>query len=222
MDTVSTKETLYYQIASSAFCVIVILSNIISAKMMPLPYFATCCIPAGLLTYPLTFLLSAFVTEIFGAKKAREMVYVTLGMNVLTLLILQLALSLPGRSPSEEQIFRGVLGLSGLRIVSSLVAYVVAQLVDIQIYAWLKGITKFRFLWVRSNGSTWISQLIDTILIDLIFLYGGMGMSLQQVWPIMLFSFAYKAFFSVASTPFFYFVVFLVRKRLKHHPKEFL
>jgi queuosine precursor transporter len=202
--------TSLYQIISTVFCVIVILSNIISAKMVPIGPF---CIPAGLLTYPLTFLLSDLVTEIFGVQKAKRMVYITLGMNVLTFGMLQMALLLPGHSVEEQQTFQAVLGLSGLRIFSSLTAYIVSQMVAIYVFAWVRGRTGNRFLWLRSNGSAWTSQVVDTLVIDLIFLYWGMGMSLLEVLPVMLFSIAYKAFFSLANTPLFYLSVFLVRRK---------
>lgn len=205
-----------YQCISTAFCVIVVISNIISAKMVPLPYFENFCIPAGLITYPLTFMLSDLMTEIFGANRAKRMVYITLGMNILTLGILQSALSLPGQSVEEQAIFQAVLGLSGLRIFSSLTAYSVAQLVDIQIYAMIKRWTGLRFLWVRANGSTWLSQIVDTVLIDILFLYWGMNMQLIEVVPIMIFSILYKIFFSLATTPLFYLLVFVVRGRFNY------
>lgn len=204
-----------YHIISTSFAVIVVISNIISAKMVKLPYFESLTIPAGLITYPLTFLLSDVVTEIFGAKKAKLMVYLALGMNLLTLAILQISLMAPAFSSEEERAFQAILGLSGLRIFASLVAYTISQIADIQIYALIKKWTGFQFLWMRSNGSTWISQFIDTVIIDIIFLFFGLGMAAAEVFPIMLFSFTYKALFSVAITPLFYLCIILIRKRMK-------
>ena len=182
--------------------------------MIQLPFFDDFFVPAGLITYPLTFLLSDLATEIYGSKKAKLIVYIALGMNLLTLGILQLSLIIPSVSPEGQKAYQAILGLSGIRTFSSLIAYLVAQIADIQIYAMIKRWTGARFLWVRANGSTWISQLIDTVLIDLIFLCWGMNMSLAQVLPIMVFSFCYKAFFSVANTPFFYLGVYLIKGKL--------
>ena len=64
------KESALYQIILAAFCVVVVVSNIVSAKLISLP-FVELCIPAGLITYPLTFLLSDLVTEVYGAEKAK-------------------------------------------------------------------------------------------------------------------------------------------------------
>ncbi|HSW72275.1 MAG TPA: queuosine precursor transporter [Chlamydiales bacterium] len=197
-----------YQIISTSFCVIVIISNILSAKMVNLPWMDL-AIPAGLITYPLTFMLSDLVTEIFGAKKARMMVYITLGMNLLSFGMIQVALWLPG----ENKAFEMVLGLSGIRIFSSLISYVISQVIDVQLYAAIKRWTGPKWLWLRNNGSTCASQLVDTVLIDIIFLWWGLGMSWGAVLPIMLFSYLYKAFFSFACTPLFYMLVYMIRNQ---------
>lgn len=205
-----------YQIIVASFSVIVVLSNIISAKMVALPYFAF-AIPAGLITYPLTFILSDLVTEIFGAKKAAFMVYTALAMNLLSVVLIELAILMPAGSKEEQVAFQAVLGLSGLRIFSSLISYLTSQLVDIQLYALIKRWTGPRFLWLRNNGSTWVSQIVDTVMIDIIYLWWGLGMVMGDIAPIMLFSFTYKAFFSVALTPLFYLLVYTVRKTKESH-----
>lgn len=201
-----------YQTISASFCVIVVTSNILSAKIVALPLLAL-SIPAGLITYPLTFLLTDLVTEIFGARRAKLMVYIALAMSLLSFGMIQVALLLPESGPDEQKAFQAVLGVSGLRIFSSLLSYVTSQLVDIQLYAAIKQWTGPKFLWLRNNGSTCVSQIVDTVMIDLIFLWWGLGMTIAEVAPIMLFSYAYKAFFSIACTPIFYLLVFLIRGR---------
>ncbi|HEY2810600.1 MAG TPA: queuosine precursor transporter [Rhabdochlamydiaceae bacterium] len=196
------KRFLTYQILCSSFCVILILSNIFSAKMVDLPWLSL-SIPAGLIIYPLSFLLSDLVTEIYGPRRAKLMVYIAFGMSLLSFILIYIALLLPTADAQQQSAFQAIMGLSSLRIFSSLISYIIAQNVDISLYALLKK--KTRFLWLRSNGSTWFSQLIDTLVIDLIFLYWGLGWSLTQVFPVMAFSYAYKAFFSLLLTPLFCF-----------------
>ncbi len=202
----SSRQSLY-QIISASFCVIVVISNIISAKMVYIPFVESFAIPAGLITYPLTFLLSDLTTEIFGEKKAKLMIYIAFALNILSFGIIYVALQLPAISEQEQIAFQAVLGLSGLRIFSSLVAFVTAQVVDIQLYALIKRWTGPQHLWLRNNGSTLTSQLVDTLMIDIIYLYWGLGMTFDQVLPIMGFSYCYKAFFSVFNTPIFYLLV---------------
>lgn len=203
----SITLSMVYQSLSASFCVIVVVSNILSAKMVPLPLIPL-AVPAGLITYPLTFLLSDLVTEVFGAARAKQMVYVALGMSLLSFALVQLGLILPSAGP-DEQAFHAVLGLSSLRIVASLASYLVSQLVDIRLYAAIKRQTGPGLLWLRNNGSTCLSQLVDTLMIDCIVLWWGLGMPISDVLPIMGFSYLYKAFFSLACTPLFYYLVWL-------------
>lgn len=178
---------------------------------MQLP-FTELHVPAGLITYPLTFLLADLVTEIYGQEKAKQMVYVTLALSILSYGIIQLALLLP--SKNEQAAFQEAFGLSGLRIFASLTAYLISQVVDIRLYSGIKKITGTRYLWLRNNGSTCISQLVDTILVDLIYLYWGLHMGMIEIFPIMLISYSYKAFFGILSTPLFYLSVFLSKRSI--------
>ncbi|KAF3361813.1 putative protein YpdP [Chlamydiales bacterium STE3] len=204
-----------YQLISATFCVIVVVSNIISAKMICLPFSDHYSIPAGLITYPLTFLLSDLTTELFGENKAKLMIYIAFALNVVSFGLIQVALLLPAVSQSDQLAFQMVLGLSGLRIFSSLVSFLTAQIVDIQLYALIKRWTGSQHLWLRNNGSTLASQLVDTLMIDILYLYWGLEMSLAEVLPIMSFSYLYKAFFSLINTPIFYFLVAVTKSRQK-------
>lgn len=213
------SQSLYSALAA-AFSVIVVVSNILSAKLVKLPLLAV-AIPAGLATYPITFVLSDLVTEIFGAQKAKFMVYLALCMSLLSFGMIQLSLQLPSfeEIQTSEAAFEAVLGLSGLRIFSSLISYLISQVVDIQLYAAIKRWTGSKQLWLRNNGSVVLSQLVDTALIDLIFLWWGLGIPMSIVFPTMLFSYAYKAFFSVACTPLFYLAVHLIRGKTAAEPQ---
>jgi queuosine precursor transporter len=217
---VKRMHTLYQWICAS-FCVIVVLSNILSAKMVSLPWLAI-QVPAGLITYPLTFLLSDLITEIFGARRAKLMVYIAFAMSLLSFAMIQFCLWLPTEQLEQQRALQSVLGLSGLRIFASLFSYLISQIVDIQLYAAIKRWTGSRFLWLRNNGSTCASQMVDTVIIDLVFLWWGLGMPIFEVFGIILFSYSYKALFSVACTPLFYLLVYLIRgkwerRKLKGH-----
>lgn len=206
-----------YQIISATFCVLVVMSNIISTKMIKLPFLDNFSVPAGLLLYPLTFLIADLVTEIYGLQKAKLMVYIGLGMNFLSFCMIQLVLLLPS-SFEGQTAFHSVLGFSGWRILSSLIAYIIAQLVDIQLYSLIKNWTGSRFLWLRNNGSTCLSQIVDTLIVDILYFYWGLAMPFHEVMMIMLFSYTYKTAFSIANTPLFYLSVFIVKKNWQLQP----
>jgi uncharacterized integral membrane protein (TIGR00697 family) len=204
-----------YNAINSIFCVVVIISNIVSTKMFQLPFFQNFSIPAGLITYPLTFFISDFVTEIYGAKKSKNMVYHAFVMSVLTYFIIKIALVLPSPTLENQLHFEEILGLNGVILMASLTAYIFSQTIDIKLYVWIKKWTGHKQLWLRNNGSTLIAQIIDTAIINMIHLKLGMGMEMSQVFPIMLFSYLYKCSFSIVFTPLFYFLVFVCRKKLR-------
>jgi len=202
-----------FNIINAAFCVIVVISNIISFKILRLPFLSDHGIPAGLLTFPLTFLLSDLTTEIYGPAKAKIIVYTALGMTLLSYLLIQAALFLPSWDLDNQQVFQSALGVNGLIIFASLSGYTISQLIDIQLYALIKKWTGSKMLWLRNNVSTLISQIADTFTVSIIHLYWGLGMEFDVVLHMILFSYMYKAFFSVANTPIFYFCVYLINRK---------
>lgn len=206
-------NTLYTTIVA-AFSVILVIANVISAKMVLIPYL-NLILPVGLIAYPLTFLLSDLVTEIFGQKLSKRMVFIALGMNLLSLGIIYVSLHLPGLNQDEDRVFAAIMGLSGLRIFASLTAYLISQVLDITLYAKIKSWTGTPLLWVRTNVSTCISQLVDTAVVDIIYLWWGLGMQMSEMMPIMLSSYAYKAVFSVLTTPIFYICVSFLNKTMR-------
>lgn len=211
------KEIIFHGLVAF-FAVIVVVSNILSAKMATIPLVGI-VIPAGLITYPFTFLISDLVTEIFGTKKARCMIYLTLLTSFLSFLMIGIALLLPSEQSLENHAFQMTLGLSGLRIFSSMFAFIVAQIIDVQLYALIRKLTGGKKLWLRSNGSTIFSQLIDTILIDMIFLYWGLGMNLNLVIAAMFVSLIYKSACSIAITPLFYIFVLALQEQKTKPPR---
>lgn len=210
-----TETSPLYHFIATVFCVIVILSNIVSAKMIQLPVFHDFSIPAGLIAYPLAFFLSDLVTEVFGPRKAKQMVYLAFGMNILSYLMIQLILFLPSTSAAQTEAFALVFGLNGKLVFGSLLAYAVGQMIDIKLYTVIQKWTGPSLLWVRNNGSTCIAQLFDTSIVNLIHLYWGLKMPLETVLPIMLFSYVYKCTFSLGMTPLYYFLVGLSRQFLR-------
>ena len=210
----ASEQNFVYYLVNSIFCVVVIVSNIISTKMVKLPYFHDFSIPAGLITYQLTFFISDFVTEIYGTRKAQEMVYHAFGMSIFAYLIIKTALILPSPTLENQLHFEKILGLNGVILIASLTAYIFSQTIDIQLYALIRKWTGENHLWIRNNGATLVAQLVDTTIVNMIYLKMGAGMEMAQVFPIMIFSYVYKCAFSMAFTPLFYFFVFVFKRNI--------
>ena len=220
MNSFSRQDQLY-QILCTSFCVIVILSNLITVKLFQAPFLDNFALPSGLITSPLTFLISDLVTEIYGAQKAKFMVYLGFGMGFLAHFLILFAIYLPPYSEENHQAFVNVFGLNGIVISGSLLAYVIAQIIDIQIFTWIKGLTGEKHLWLRNNGSTLCSQIIDTFIVTTAVLYFGIRLDFDLVMKAILFAYVYKAAVCLCSTPLFYLGVILAKKYLyKYSLKE--
>lgn len=196
---------------TAAFSVIVVISNIISAKLFFLPVFDNFAIPAGLITYPLTFLLSDLMTELYGQAQAKKMIWTAFALSIVSLGVIEAALLLPSASQAP---FEMVLGLNFWIVIASLVAFLLAQSIDVYLYATIKRWTGEPKLWLRNNGSTLASQVVDTATVNWIYLFFGLGMSYDAIASIALFSYLYKAVFSVALTPLFYLLVALGKREI--------
>ena len=126
----------------------------------------------GLIAYPITFLITDIVSEVYGRKKANFLVLSGIFSSVIVLGLIFLADYLPAASFSNpenkkvnDEIFHLVFGQFGIAMAASLFTYLVCQLVDIRIFHFWKKLTHGKHLWLRNNFSTITSQLVDTFLI---------------------------------------------------------
>src|SRR3954466_14051223 len=119
---------------------------------------------AGIIPFPLTFVLTDIVNEFYGTTGARRLTFVGLGAAVFVWGVIQLALHLPPSpmSPISDEVFHAALGTAWRRYIASLCAYVIGQLLDISIFRALRRATGHRLLWLRATGSTGPSQMIAT------------------------------------------------------------
>lgn len=123
----------------------------------------------GVLPYPVTFLCTDFISEIYGPSRASRTVWMGLILNLWVMFILWLGAVLPGVEKTEgDDLFQQVQKLAMAAVFASMVSYLLAQFVDVHLFHWLKKRTGGRFLWLRNNGSTITSQLVDTTSVILV------------------------------------------------------
>lgn len=129
---------------------------------------------AGIVPFPLTFVLTDVVNEFYGTHGARRLTYAGLAAAVFVWTVINIALALPTspESPIPDAVFRGAFGTSSRLYVASLTAYIIGQLLDIAIFQVLRRATGHRLLWLRSTGSTVVSQIIDSLSVSFVFLVG--------------------------------------------------
>ena len=145
-------------------------------------------------------------------------------MSLISLVLVHVALVLPG-SPAwpsgnldyktaieMQTAFESVFTLPGIFIFGSMTAYLVAQLLDVWLFHFWKLMTNGKHLWLRNNASTVISQLVDTIIVNSIFLGLGLGLDWLLVGKIIAASYLFKILIALIDTPFCYLGVVLVRR----------
>ncbi len=136
--------------------------------------FAGYTFSAGIIPFPLTFVLTDVVNEFYGKEGARRLTYAGLVAALFVWGTINLALLLPTvpDSPIPDAVFRSAFGTSARLYFASLTAYMIGQLLDISIFGILRRLTGQRLLWLRSTGSTVISQAIDSLSVSFVFLVG--------------------------------------------------
>jgi len=173
-------------------------------------------ISVGILPYPLTFLITDLISEIFGKRKANQIVVAGIFASFFSLLIVSIASVVPATSwsPVSNEMFGSVFGNTIVAVFASMMAYLLAQFVDIQIYHFWKGLTQGKHLWLRNNFSTFSSQLIDTLTVVLLLCSFG-----QIPWDkftgLVISGFIFKILIAFLDTPLLYFFVYILRKRFK-------
>lgn len=230
----SDAERVYVALAS-LFAVMLVLTNIIGVKLIYLfrdtvpeglfggPFVVT----TGLLTYPITFLLTDIVSEIWGRKRANFMVVLGFISSFVMLGLVQLAVYLEGAPPwintslgytsvgEMQQGFESVFRLPGILVFASMSAYLVAQFIDVQLFHFWRRLTAGKHLWLRNNASTWVSQLVDTIIVNVIFLKFGLDLPNDIIFEIIVTIYLFKVVLAALDTPLFYLSLAGLKRYLK-------
>jgi uncharacterized integral membrane protein (TIGR00697 family) len=168
----------------------------------------------GILPYPITFLITDLISEIFGKKKANQVVVAGIFASFFSIGIVLVADAVPAiaNSPINDATFNEVFSLSPLAVLASMIAYLLAQFVDIRIYHFWKKITQGKHLWLRNNFSTFASQFLDTFTVILLLCFFGV-LSWDMFLGLVVSGFIFKVLVAAIDTPFLYVFVYLIRKR---------
>ena len=171
-------------------------------------------ISVGILPYPVTFLITDLISEIFGKKKANQIIVAGILASAFSILIVFLASVLPATSwsPITDEVFTKVFGKTILAVGASMIAYLLAQFVDVQLYPYWKKLTKGKHLWLRNNCSTFLSQFVDTFTV-LILLCSFGEIEWHRFQGLLIAGFLFKVLVAFFDTPFLYLFVYLIRKR---------
>lgn len=207
-----------YLILAAIFLSALVASNLIFQKFFHWSPFNlyTFELSVGILPYPITFIVTDVVSEIYGRRRANQMVFLGFIASIFTLGIIVLADVAPATdwSPISDKTFSQVFGFTYIAVGASMVAYLIAQLVDVQMFHFWKKLTNGKHLWLRNNASTFTSQLVDTLVILLI-LCSLEVIAWERFSALLINGFLFKILVAMADTPILYFVVWLFRNQFK-------
>jgi uncharacterized integral membrane protein (TIGR00697 family) len=217
------KEKLFLFL-SGIFLTALVLGNIIGTTKFVNVFELT--VPAGVLAYPFTFLATDLICELYGKKKAQILVWIGFILNFFMLGLMTLGHYLPdasgvsGAASTFERVYEFMIG----NVIASMIAYLIAQTIDVHMFHFWKKLTKGRHLWLRNNASTTASQLVDTIaILTILYLADNLGpdiKSLDKLIPLIFYSYLFKFSFALFDTPLFYLGVYFLKKKVHDDPDE--
>ena len=199
---------------AALFVTALVTCNLIANKFISVDLgFKTFVISAGVLPYPATFLITDILSEIYGRRRTNEVVFAGFAASVFVLFILWLGHQFPAieNSPVNDDQYGTVFQNSWRVISASMIAYLAAQLIDIRIFHFWKGVTKGKHLWLRNNFSTIFSQLVDTTLVVSVIFIGLTPVA--NIGQMILDGWLFKIICAVVDTIFIYAAVGWFRKR---------
>lgn len=170
----------------------------------------------GMLTFPLTFLLTDLINEYYGKKGARRVTYIAFTMAIFVFIVINISQTMPRLEADfnvNEDAYNAVFGSAKIMYIASLCAYLVGQLSDIALFGMIKRLTSGKLIWLRATGSTVVSQMLDSFVVS--YLAFGLGPSLfpqpgktaaafSDVLHIAATGYTLKFIIAIAVTPFIY------------------
>ena len=205
----------FYIILAGIFIASLVTCNLIANKFVTVDLgFKVFIVSAGILPYPLTFLVTDLISELYGQRKANLVVFSGFIASMFVLLFLWLGSqfeAIPG-SIVNDSTYNSVFQNAWRLIAASMVAYLFAQFVDVRIFHFWKKLTNGKHLWLRNNGSTVASQLVDTTLVICILFVGVW--EIDQILSAIRDGWLFKMLMALIDTPIIYGIIHLLKGRI--------
>jgi uncharacterized integral membrane protein (TIGR00697 family) len=178
----------------------------------------TFTLTAGVLLWPLEFVMTDIVNEYYGPKAVRQISMVAVALISYAFIMFLVAIKVPADEgfwlgsrqgqgiPNMQAAFSGIFGQGMWIIAGSLIAFLVSQLLDVWVFHKIKKLTGEKMVWLRATGSTVVSQLIDSFVVLFIAFKLGQGWSYQRVIAICLVNYSYKFVMAIVLTPLIYLI----------------
>ena len=176
--------------------------------------FKTFVVSAGILAYPITFIVTDLISELYGQKKANKVVFSGFIASIFVLIFLWLGGQFNAISDSvvDNETYDVVFRNAWRIIAASMIAYLFAQSIDVRLFHFWKKLTKGKHLWLRNNFSTFTSQFVDTFtIVSLLIVFGILPQ--DKFLVLILSGFLFKVIVAILDTPLLYLFVWMFRKK---------
>jgi uncharacterized integral membrane protein (TIGR00697 family) len=162
------KKDIVFLVLAGFFITNAIVAELIGGKLVQ--FFGLFTQSIGIILWPVIFLLTDLINEYYGKDGVKKLTYITVALISFMFIILTIALRIEATSfsPVSDEVFNTVFGQSQWIIVGSLVAFLFSQLIDVYVFWTFRKMTGNRLIWLRATGSTMVSQLVDTFVVQFI------------------------------------------------------
>jgi queuosine precursor transporter len=239
IDLRERRERVFIVLAGFFLCAMTLLNVVGITRFIQLGPMA---LAVGVLPYPLTFLCTDLISELYGRRRANFVVWVGFVLNFFILGVLWLGHAIPAVSPENQppwqviqiaedialpngevisgsvELFHLLYACTSGAVFASMMAYIAAQFCDVQLFHFFKRLTRGKHLWLRNNFSTLTSQMVDSFMVITVtfgatFLAGGISLAAMLV--LMGSNYLFKMFVALADTLPFYYLTGKLRRYLE-------
>lgn len=212
-----TKKDLVFVILAGIFITNAVVAELIGGKLIQIGPFI---MSIGILPWPIVFITTDIINEHFGRNGVRKLSYITAGLIAYCILILFIGTKIPAfitkETVNDEQ-FYAVFGQGLFIMVASIIAFLISQLIDVSIFWFLRNKTGKKMIWLRSTGSTIISQLIDSFIVSGIAFWLTGKITTSQYLNMSITGYTFKLGIAILLTPLIYLGHYLIKKYLSEN-----
>ena len=203
------RPSYLFVIIACFFVTSLLLSNIIAGKLITI---GAMILPGAVILFPLAYIFGDILTEVYGYKRARMVIWTGFACNILMVGVFMLVMAIPSPSFFEaEGAFATVLGMTPRIVLASLIAYLVGEFSNAAILSRMKILTRGKWLWTRTVGSTLVGEGLDTIIFITICFIGTVPNAVLM--QMVLYQYLFKVAFEFVATPLTYAVVGWLKRK---------
>ncbi len=207
-----SRKDLVYLVLTAFFISNAILAELIGGKLIyipvVLPWLGMPAASIGVIPWPIVLVATDIMNEYFGREGVKRITLITVAMISYCFVILYLAIQVPAASfsPVNDETFKIVFGQSLWIIFGSIIAFAISQLIDVTVFWLVREKTKGKMLWLRTTGSTVVSQLIDSVLIIGIAFWLPGKVQTSDFINVAMTNYSYKLIIAIGMTPVIYLI----------------